>query len=112
MANKKTIVVYVSWQPRFKLRSPYINFKDIRNIKSIFSDEKARILFALKTKNPKSIYQLAKILNRQPKAVKKDLKFLERFGIVLLKKERDKKTKRYYVRPTLLANEIEIRFVI
>jgi predicted transcriptional regulator len=112
MADKKEIVVYVSWQPRLRLRSPYINFRDVERIKGIFSKERLRILFALKTKNPKSIYQLAKILNRQAKAVKKDLKFLEQLGIVALRRERDKVKKRYFVRPMLLSKEIDVKFVL
>lgn len=112
-AKNVDIVVYVTWEPRFKmLRNPYINYKEIKKIKGIFSDSKIKILFTLKTKNPKSIYELSKILARDQKSVKKDLKFLEQFGILKLIKEKDKKTKRTYARPVLNTNVINVKFVV
>jgi hypothetical protein len=38
-----------------------IDFSGLLALRQLLSDEKARILHTIKTKNPKSIYELAKI---------------------------------------------------
>ena len=57
---------------------------EIANLRSLFSNEKSRILHIIKTKKPASIYELAKILGRDFKAVRQDIKLLERFGFIEL----------------------------
>ena len=46
--------------------------------------EKARLLHICKTKKPDSIYALAKLLGRDFKAVRYDIKLLEKFGFIEL----------------------------
>ena len=58
------------------------NFSDIKFLRSLLSNEKARILYILKTKNPKSIYALAKLLGRDFKSVRDDIKILEKFDFI------------------------------
>src|SRR3989344_8013905 len=60
------------------------NKSEIINLRQALSNEKARILHAIKTKNPSSIYELAKILGRDFKAVRYDIRLLEKFGFVEL----------------------------
>jgi len=57
---------------------------EIANLRQLLSNEKARILHIIKTKKPSSIYELAKILGRDFKAVRQDIKLLEKFGFVEL----------------------------
>ena len=57
---------------------------EIANLRQLLSNEKARILHIIKTKKPSSIYELAKILGRDFKAVRQDIKLLERFGFIEL----------------------------
>lgn len=57
---------------------------DIANLRHILSNEKARLLHICKTKQPESIYKLAKILGRDFKAVRQDIKLLEKFGFIEL----------------------------
>ena len=45
------------------------DFSDIKLLRNLLSNEKSRILYVLKSKNPRSIYQLAKILGRDFKSV-------------------------------------------
>jgi len=59
-----------------------INFEDIRILRNLLSNEKGRILYTLKSESPESIYQLAKILKRDLKSVRQDVKILERFGFL------------------------------
>jgi len=68
-------------------------------LRSILSNEKARILHAIKSQKPDSVYGLAKLLGRDFKAVSRDVKLLEHFGIIRL--EREKKGKTTRLRPVL-----------
>ncbi|MBU0471535.1 MAG: HTH domain-containing protein [Nanoarchaeota archaeon] len=58
------------------------DFSDMKILRNLLSNEKARILYVLKTKSPESIYQLAKILNRDLKSIRNDIKVLEKFGFI------------------------------
>jgi predicted transcriptional regulator len=62
------------------------NKKDsgISSLRKLLSNEKARLLHICKTKQPQSIYELAKILGRDFKAVRQDIKLLEQFGLIEL----------------------------
>lgn len=57
---------------------------DISNLRQLLSDERARLIHVIKTKKPDSIYELAKILGRDFKAVRYDIRLLESFGLVEL----------------------------
>lgn len=82
------------------------DFSDIKLLRSILSNEKARILHALKTQNPKSIYALAKILSRDFKSVREDTKVLERFGFIEFHAE--KTGKRKSLMPVLAIDKLQI----
>ena len=56
----------------------------IASLRQLLSNEKARLLHVCKTKQPNSIYELAKILGRDFKAVRYDIKILEQFGFIEL----------------------------
>ena len=56
----------------------------ISSLRQLLSNEKARLLHICKTKQPESIYELAKILSRDFKAVRHDIRILEQFGFIEL----------------------------
>lgn len=84
------------------------DFKDISELRQLLSNEKARILHAIKYEKPESIYQLSKILNRSFKSVSDDLKILARFDLVKITQEKTKKRVKH--KPELLSEEIVITF--
>jgi len=86
------------------------NFSGILALRQLLSNEKARILDAIKTQKPLSIYSLAKSLNRGFKGVNDDLKLLERFGFVELIEEKTKDRVRH--RPVLAVENILINIKI
>jgi predicted transcriptional regulator len=51
-------------------------------LRNLLSNEKARILHIIKSKQPNSLYELAKLLSRDFKSVRQDLAVLEKFGFV------------------------------
>ncbi len=57
---------------------------DISNLRQLLSDERAKMIHVIKTKKPDSIYELAKILGRDFKAVRQDIRLLEQFGLLEL----------------------------
>ena len=55
----------------------------ISSLRQLLSNEKARLLHVCKLKKPESIYALAKLLGRDFKAVRKDIRLLEEFGFIV-----------------------------
>jgi predicted transcriptional regulator len=86
------------------------NFSGILALRQLLSNEKARILDAIKTQKPASIYDLAKKLKRGFKSVNDDIKLLERFGFVELIEEKTKKRIRH--KPHLAVDNITINIKI
>lgn len=93
-----------------KTKKTDYNPEDIEILRKLFSNQKTRILHALKKKNPKSIYDLSKILKRDFKSVYRDLKFLERFGFIefLLEKNGDRESLKPVLRIDTLNLQINI----
>ncbi len=86
------------------------DFEGLSSLRRILSNEKARILHLIKTKKPNSIYDLAKMLERDFKSVRDDLTLLSRFGFIDFISE--KKGKRQRLRPILAVDSINIEIRI
>jgi len=82
------------------------DFEGVLALRQLLSNEKARILHVIKTKQPNSIYELSKELGRTFKSVSDDVKLLERFGFVNLIAESTKKRKR--LKPEIIVDTITI----
>jgi|SRR3989344_4416676 len=57
---------------------------EVSVLRQLLSNEKAKLLHICKTKKPDSIYKLAKLLGRDFKAVRHDIKLLEQYGFIEL----------------------------
>jgi len=86
------------------------DFSGVLALRQLLSNEKARILYVIKTEKPKSIYDLAKKLGRGFKSVNDDIKLLERFGFIDLIEEKTKNRKRY--RPEIVIDSVTIHLRI
>ena len=82
------------------------DFEGISALRQVLSNEKARLLNVIKTQNPGSIYELAKMLGRSFKTVSDDVKLLERFGFIELSKEKTKNRIRH--KPEIVSDTITI----
>jgi len=82
------------------------DFKALSSLRQLLSNERARLLYTIKNKNPSSIYQLAKLLERDFKSVRQDVKLLERFGFLEL--ESNRKGRREMLKPVLIVDKINI----
>jgi predicted transcriptional regulator len=67
---------------RFISTKNNLDLSDISLLRKLLTKEKAKILYTLKEKKPKSIYHLAKILGRDFKSVSQDVNLLEKFGLI------------------------------
>ncbi len=103
-ANKETFVAKLIGQKKS------YDFSDIKLLRTLLSNEKSRILIVLKSKKPSSIYGLAKLLKRDFKSVRKDIKVLERFGFIDFVEE--KVGKRASLRPILTLDKLNIEINI
>ena len=93
-----------------KTKKSDYNPEDIELLRKLFSNQKTRILYTLKKKKPKSIYDLSKLLKRDFKSVYRDLKLLERFGFVEFFSE--KKGKREALKPVLKIDSLNLEITI
>jgi len=86
------------------------NFDGLSSLRKLLSKERAKLLDTIKYKQPTSIYNLSKILNRPFKAVMDDVKLLERFGFIEFIKETHNGRRRH--RPKIVVDEIMVHLKI
>lgn len=82
------------------------DFEGLSVVRQLLSNEKARLLHAIKSQSPRSIYDLAKKLDRSFKAVSDDVKLLERMGFIELIEEKTKKRIRH--KPVIIVDTVTI----
>jgi len=86
------------------------DFSGLAALRNLLTNEKARIIHTIKEKKPSSIYELAKILGRNFKAVSDDLKLLERFGFIEFIEEKTKNRVRH--KPEVIIDSLIINVKI
>jgi predicted transcriptional regulator len=75
-------------------------------LRKILTPERLRILQVIRNERPGSIYELAKMLDRDRAAVVRDLEYLQQLGLVEFEEER--KGKRRSRKPVVPYDEIEV----
>ncbi len=91
------------------LKKERLYFTDLRAFRRAITDRRLAILRAIKANYPGSVYELAKILERDVKNVSADLAILEELGLVELKKT---KTPRGKVKPTVAYDAINLDIAV
>jgi len=86
------------------------NFKGLASLRTLLSNEKARIIHVIKTRSPKSIYNVAKMVQRDFKSVSEDIKLLEEFGFIDLIKEKTGSRER--LKPVVIVDSIKIEIIL
>ena len=74
-----------------------------KTARALFTEARLQIISILKTKKPKSIYALAKLLKRDFKNVYDDVSFLSQLGILSIE---ENKKGRKQKRPKLICTQI------
>ena len=75
-------------------------------LRKILTPERLRILQVIRSEKPKSIHELAKLLDRDRAAVVRDLEYLQQLGLVEFEEER--RGKRRSRKPVVPYDEIEV----
>ena len=105
----ETIEVVKRIEKGEKIKLNKIVFNNVETLRSILTTERVRVLHCIKEKKPKSIYELAKMLDRNWRLVAKDVELLSNLGIVKLeKKEKPKEI----IRPIVNFNKMNIDVAI
>jgi len=91
---------------RFSGSKKSYDFEGLAALRHVLSNQKARLLSTVKHKSPKSIYELAKFLERDFKSVNDDVKLLKRFGFIDLISEKSGNRKR--LKPVIASDMISI----
>lgn len=86
------------------------DFDGLAMLRKLLSNEKARLMNTLKKSKPGSIYELAKMLNRDFKSVSDDVKLLEKFGFLDMIAEKTGKRER--LRPVLVIDSMRIEIKV
>lgn len=68
-----------------------IYFDSINTMRSVLTNSRLLILKTIRERHPQSVYELAKILDRDLKNVNQDLKLLAEIGLVTIEKTEDDK---------------------
>jgi len=84
-----------------------VYFTSIEAARNLLTPERIKLLTLIHNQGPQSIYQLARICNRDPKNVHEDIKLLERYGILRTRlRTRASRTQRV---SEVLYDEINLR---
>lgn len=86
-----------------------ISFESITVMKKFITDERVRVLKAIKNYKPASIYELAKMLHRGAKNVSDDVRYLSELGLIDIEKQ---KTGRAKTRPIVDYDKIILEIAI
>ena len=83
------------------------DFNSLASVRRLITNERARLIHTIKTKQPNSLYQLAKLSERPFRSVLYDVQDLVRFGIIEIVKE--KKGKRVRSKPVLAVESLLLK---
>ena len=114
MAEKRTRTVNLFITPnaftslfrRFRGEKTDYDFSNLADLRRLISNEKAKILNVIKLQKPSSLYHLAKLLQRDFKSVREDVKLLEKFGFIELVSEKEGNRKK--LKPVIAIDSLNI----
>lgn len=86
------------------------DFEGLAALRRLLSNERAKLIHIIKEKNPRSLYELARIAGRDFKAVCSDIKLLERFGFIDMVAEKTGNRER--LRPAVVVDTITIHISV
>ena len=89
-----------------KIREDKIVVESLDELRKVLTKERIRLLHAIKTKKPKSVYDLSLMLERDRKATITDIEILKRLGLVKIAKRRT--MKRIRTVPTVPYTKIDV----
>lgn len=92
-----------------KLTDENLSVESFEDLAKALTLKKRELLRSIKNKKPKSIYELAKMVNRSQENVFNDIKFLENLGLVETVKEENGRSR---IKPFLNFDVLDIRIAV
>ena len=86
-----------------------LGFPDIATFRKFLTQKRIEMLHAIRNKQPNSLYELAKLLNRDLKSVNTDVALLKQLGLIQLKKQKHGRTR---VIPRVLFDRMQVNIAI
>lgn len=86
LGNAKNIMERLERGEKVKKKKAGVYFENLGVMRKAITHERLKILKAIKEKHPASIYELAKLLNRNLKNVSDDVHYLAELGLIELEK--------------------------
>lgn len=84
--DAKTVMKRLERGEKVRKRKPGIYFENLEVMRKAITPERVKILKVIREKHPASIYELAKLLNRNLKNVADDVHYLAELGLIELEK--------------------------
>jgi predicted transcriptional regulator len=84
--DAKNVMERLERGEKVKKRKAGIYFENLEVMRKAITQERLKILKAIKGKHPASIYELSKLLNRNLKNVSDDVHYLAELGLIELEK--------------------------
>ena len=85
-----------------------ISFGNVESFREFFTPKRLELLHVIKQKQPKSIYELAKLTGRNFKNVVLDIKILEKYGLIDTKKITFQGKKGYKIMPVFDYDKLTV----
>lgn len=86
-----------------------VYFENLDVMRRILTEKRLEVLHTIKNNHPSSVYELAKILNRDINNIIDDLDYLKELGLVELKKTKDGREK---TTPTVDYDKIQLEIAV
>lgn len=68
-----------------------IYFENLKAFRRVLTERRLEMLHVIKEKHPSSVYELAKMLDRDIKNVNMDMEYLREIGLVEIKRSKEKR---------------------
>ena len=89
--------------------SSSLGFESIDTLRKVLTPKRLELLKVIKEKSPGSIYELAKIVDRDLKSVTTDVKVLEEYWLISLEKSEEGRAK---VKPEVSFDKLNIEIAL
>jgi len=108
LSNAKEVMKKLERGEKVK-RESGIYFENLEAFRRALTERRLEMLHVIKEKHPSSVYELAKMLDRDIKNVNVDLEYLREIGLVEIKRSKEKRER---VIPEVNYDVIELRVAV
>ena len=108
LSNAKEVMKKLERGEKVK-RESGVYFENLEAFRRALTERRLEMLHVIKEKHPSSVYELAKMLDRDIKNVNVDLEYLREIGLVEIKRSKEKRER---VIPEVNYDVIELRVAV